>query len=111
MNILKIVIVLSTLTGLSTSFAVSPRGPVVVEIENEGQSLAQGYAKAFDKFPPGAKYAIIKTQKGPQHITGSIRDIEAIEATLVIYIDNGPIHVVNPHDIVKITNEKPANHQ
>ena len=79
-----------------------------IEIENEGQSLAKGYALAFDKLPSGAKYAVIKTEEGPQYLTGSIRDIEAIEAALVIYMDKGPIYILNAQDIVKITNLEPT---
>ena len=94
------------LAGFSASFASFPGGTFNIEIENEGQSLAKGYAKAFDKLPSGAKYAVIKTEKGPQYLNGSVKDIEAIEAALIIYMDDGPICIINAQDIIKITNSK-----
>ena len=109
MNSLKIIVTLCLLSGFSTLLASFPVGGTFnIEVENEGQSLAKGYALAFDKLPSGAKYVVIKTEEGPQYLPGSVRDIEAIEAVLVIYIDNGPIHIISAYDIVKITNLKPT---
>lgn len=107
MEILKMIMALCLLTGFSTPLASFPAGGTFnIEVENEGQSLAKGYAQAFDKLPSGAKYVIIKTEEGPQYLPGSVREVEAIEAVLIIYIDNGPVHIISAYDVVKITNLK-----
>jgi len=95
------------LAGVSISYASFPQETINVRVESEGQSLAKGYEKAFNKLPSGARYAVIKTDKGAQYIEGSIRSVEAIEAVLIIHMDNGLAYIINAHDIVKITNLGP----
>ena len=107
MNILKVMIIVGALVCASTSHAsVSRAGPVNVRIDSEGQALAKGYARAFDRLPAGAKYVVIKTEDGPRYIDGSVQSLEALEAVLLIQIVNGPIHIINAHDIAKVTNQK-----
>lgn len=95
------------LAGVSISYASLPQGTINVRVESEGQSLAKGYEKAFTQLPSGAKFVVIETEEGAQYIEGSIRSVEAIEAVLIIHMDNGLAYIINAHDIVKITNLGP----
>ena len=84
-----------------------PEGTINVNVESEGQSLAKGYEKAFTQLPSGAKFVVIKTEKGAQYLNDSVKSVEAIEAVLVIHTDNGLTYIINAHDIIKITNLRP----
>ena len=91
----------------STKPVVRPR--VAVEFENEGVTLAKGFADAFKKVPPGGKYIKVSTPSGTEFLEGSVDVVEAIEGVLFIRTEKGIVHIVSARNIVTITNEKPSD--
>lgn len=107
LSLIKFKISWCLLVSFHSSFASSPGNPIRVEIENEGKSIAQGFDRAFDKLPLGAKYALIKSDQGPRYLAGSVKDISAFEAVIMIEMDQGPVYVIPASDLLQVSNVKP----
>lgn len=83
------------------------RPSITVEFDNELVTLAKGYEEAFKKLPAGPKFAVIKTPEGPVSLKDSIRQVEAAGGVVILRMQKGVVHAMNPGDIVRITNENP----
>lgn len=82
-------------------------GRIELKLDNELQSLAKGYAAAFDTLPAGPKYVVVGTKAEPEYLEGSVRDVVAVEAVVVISFERGPVIIMPASDIQKITNVRP----
>jgi hypothetical protein len=93
--------------ALSLSAEETTIGTIRVDLDNELQSLAQGYTAAFAAMPTGPKYIRVRGDDGPVYLEGSVAGVEAFEGVLLIRIERGPVIVVNARDVIRMTNTRP----
>jgi hypothetical protein len=76
--------------------------PVQVTVESEAKSLAQGYALAFSQLsrPP---LSLSFQKDGVLRVLEDVKQVRAAEGVLVIEVGRGLIYVINPKDVVYLT--------
>jgi len=89
--------------GLVTSaFGQAPTAPVQVSVESESKDLAKGYAMAFAQLsrPP---LTIAFQKEGVLRVLEDVKQVRASEGVLVIEVGRGLLYIVNPKDVVYLT--------
>ena len=107
----RIALIAICLAGIAPS-AFSDETPasrpqITVKLENDLESLAAGYSKAFLELGPGLKYVVVKSQKGQAYLEGSVRTVRAAGAVLILTMSKGSTHAISAGDIAKLTTTPP----
>lgn len=87
----------------------APQGsqqPVTVRVATEVEELARGYAAAFSSITRTPVY-LIHSRDGTTTVFVSIRSVKASAGVLVVETDKGLIYILNPKDVVMITDVAP----
>lgn len=86
----------------ASAFAQAPTAPVQVSVESESKDLAKGYAAAFSQLsrPP---LTIAFQKEGILRVLEDVKQVRASEGVLVIEVGRGLLYIVNPKDVVYLT--------
>ena len=106
MKYLSLVLLAAVLT--TSAFAQShtqtsaPSAPAQVMVESEAKDLANGYALAFSQLsrPP---LTLAFQKEGVMRVLEDVKGVRAAEGVLVIEVGRGLIYVINPKDVVYLT--------
>jgi hypothetical protein len=80
--------------------------PLTVRLESEVEQLARGYAAAFTGITHTPIYLNLR-REGATVTLVSIRSMKAVAGVLVVETDKGLTYVLNPKDIVSLTDAPP----
>jgi len=82
--------------------AQSQNSPVQVSVESESKDLAKGYALAFAQLsrPP---LTMAFQKEGVMRVLEDVKQVRAAEGVLVVEVGRGLLYVVNPKDVVYLT--------
>jgi hypothetical protein len=71
-------------------------------VESEAKDLANGYALAFSQLsrPP---LTLALQKEGVMRVLEDVKSVRATEGVLVVEVGRGLIYVINPNDIVYLT--------
>lgn len=80
--------------------------PVNVRIDSEAEQLARGYAAAFASITHTPVY-LIHSRDDTTTVLVSIRSVRAVDGVLVVQDEKNLTYVINPRDVVMITDAPP----
>jgi hypothetical protein len=96
-------------TATITPPTVAPP-PVNVRVVSEVEELARGYATAFAAMTRSPIHLIHSRDDNTTVLSG-IKSVKATGGVLVVENDRGLIYVINPRDVVMITDATPKKEQ
>jgi hypothetical protein len=93
---------LTTGAFAQTQSASSSSAPVHVTVDSEAKDLANGYALAFTQLsrPP---LTITFQKEGVLRVLEDVKQVRAAGGVLVVEVGRGLIYVINPKDVVYLT--------
>ncbi|HTX65021.1 MAG TPA: hypothetical protein VMD31_04565 [Opitutaceae bacterium] len=107
---MKIIATLLFLAAAAVGFAQSapanPPPPVNVRLDTEVEQLARGYAAAFSAITHTPIY-LIHTRDDTTTVLVSLRSVRAVDGVLVVQDEKNLTYVINPRDVVMITDAPP----
>ena len=76
--------------------------PTTIVAESEAKELAQGYAVAFTQLsrPP---LTLVFQKEGVLRVLEDVKAVRAAEGVIVVEVGRGLIYVINPKDVVYLT--------
>lgn len=80
--------------------------PVTVRVATEVEELARGYAAAFSTMTRTPVY-LIHSRDDTTTVLISIKSVKASAGVLIVQDEKGLIYVINPRDVVMITDAPP----
>ena len=95
--------------GQSVDSGLPPR-PANVEIRTEVDELARGYAAAFASITRTPVY-LVHSRDDTSTILVSIKSVKAVGGVLVVQDERGLTYILNPKDVVMITDAPPKKEQ
>ena len=98
----KILVVALLAFALNVRAQQSGTVPVHVEVNSEAKDLADGYARASAKLtrPP---ITLALQKEGVLRIIEDVRSVQSAQGVIIIEVGKGLIYVINPKDVVYIT--------
>jgi len=105
-TIIAAILLLLAATGWAQSAAPGAGQPVTVRLESEVEQLARGYATAFPDIPHTPIYLNLRREGATVTLVG-IRSMKAVAGVLVVETDKGLTYVLNPKDVVSLTDAPP----
>jgi hypothetical protein len=96
----------AAVTALGQPAPQNAPAPVNVRIESEAEQLARGYATAFSRITHTPIY-LIHSRDDTTTVLVSLRSVKAVAGVLVVQDENGLTYVINPRDVVMITDAPP----
>ncbi|MDD2762575.1 MAG: hypothetical protein PHE83_01220 [Opitutaceae bacterium] len=97
----------AALTGFGQPPVPGAQPPVNVYVATEVEELARGYALAFPSISTTPVYLTLR-KEGAVVTLVSVKSVKAAAGVLIVELDQGPIYILNPQDILSITNAPPA---
>ena len=111
---MKIITTLLFLAAMVTGFgqSVDPglARPAIIPVPTEVEELARGYAAAFAGITHTPIYLIHSREDNTTILTG-IKSVKAVGGVLVVQDEHGLTYIVNPRDVVMITDAAPKKEQ
>ena len=80
--------------------------PVTVRVDSEVEQLARGYAAAFSSITHTPIY-LIHSRDDTTTVLVSVRSVKAVDGVLVVQDEKGLTYVLNPRDVVMLTDAPP----
>lgn len=76
--------------------------PIQVSVESEVKDLAKGYAAAFALLsrPP---LTLVFQKEGNLNTLEDVKSVRAVDGVLVVEVGRGLLYVINPKDVVYLT--------
>jgi hypothetical protein len=87
-----------------TSSQSSP--PVTVRVATEVEELARGYAAAFTSITRTPVY-LIHSRDDTTTVLVSVKSVKASAGVLIVEVEKGLTYVINPRDVVMLTDAPP----
>lgn len=106
---MKSLIALCLFAATATGFAQPVNQgapPVNVRVVSEAEELAQGYAAAFPAIARTPVY-LIHSRDDTTTVLIAIKSVKALSGVLIVQDEKGLTYVINPHDVVMITDAPP----
>jgi hypothetical protein len=105
---MKTIITILLLTVAASGFG-QPTGPApaTVHIATEVEELARGYAAAFPTITRAPIYLTVR-KNGTTMTLVSVRSVKAAAGVLIVEIEKGFTYILNPEDVIAITDAPPA---
>jgi hypothetical protein len=97
-------------TGFGQSVDSGLARPANLPVPTEGEELARGYAAAFASITHTPVYLIHSRDDNSTVLTG-IKSVKAVGGVLVIQDERGLTYLINPRDVVMITDAVPKKEQ
>jgi hypothetical protein len=74
-----------------------------ITVHSEVKELAQGYAQAYGQL---SRWVNLTYQRdGQKAVLAGVRSIKAVEGVLVVEVGKGALYLINPKDVVSITDD------
>jgi hypothetical protein len=105
-TITTVLFLVAAITGFGQPATRSPSPPVDVRITSEGEELARGYAAAFPSISHTPIYLNLR-RDGATTTLVSVKSVKAEAGVLIVELDKGFIYILNPKDVVSITDAPP----
>ena len=80
--------------------------PVTVRVATEVEELARGYAAAFSGFTRTPVY-LIHSRDDTTTVLVSVKSVKASAGVLIVEVEKGLTYVINPRDVVMLTDAPP----
>jgi len=80
--------------------------PASVTVRSEAADLATGFAAAFQAFASRPVFLVFE-RNGKTTVLMAVKSVEAAGGTVVVRLENRVVYVLNPHDIVTISDDTP----
>ncbi|WP_404422882.1 hypothetical protein [Nibricoccus sp. IMCC34717] len=78
-----------------------------ITVHSEVKELAQGYAQAYGQL---SRWVNLTYQRdGQKVVLSGVRSIKAVEGVLVVEVGKGALYLINPKDVVAITDDTTAS--
>jgi len=106
MKTIAVLLFLAAAAVGSAQSAASNSPPVNVRIDSEVEQLARGYAAAFSSITHTPIY-LIHSRDDTTTVLVSLRSVRAVDGVLVVQDEKGLTYVLNPRDVVMITDAPP----
>lgn len=97
-------------TGLGQSADSALAHSASLPVPTEVEELARGYAAAFASLTHTPVYLIHSRDDNSTVLTG-IKSVKAVGGVLVVQDEHGLTYVINPRDVVMITDAAPKKEQ
>jgi trehalose-6-phosphate synthase len=94
------------LVAAATALGQTTQPPVNVQISTEVEELARGYATAFSGMTHTPIY-LIHSRDDTTTVLVSLRSVKAVAGVLIVQDEKGLTYVLNPRDVVMITDAPP----
>jgi trehalose-6-phosphate synthase len=94
------------LAAAVTALGQTTQPPVNVRISTEVEELARGYAAAFSGMTHTPIY-LIHSRDDNTTVLVSLRSVKAVAGVLIVQDEKGLTYVLNPRDVVMITDAPP----
>lgn len=80
----------------------SGSGGVQITVDSEAKDLARGYAAAFSQLsrPP---LTLVFQKEGTLRTLEDVKQVRASEGVLIVEVGKGIIYIINPKDVVYLT--------
>jgi hypothetical protein len=92
--------------GFGQTASQSSQPPVTVRIATEVEELARGYAAAFSSITRTPVY-LIHSRDDTTTVLISVKSIKASAGVLIVEVERGLTYIINPRDVVMITDAPP----
>ena len=96
----------AVVTGFGQPANSGSQSPVTLRVNTEVEELARGYAEAFPTITHTPVY-LIHSRDDTTTVLVSLRSVKAVAGVLVVQDDKGLTYVLNPRDVVMITDAPP----
>jgi len=96
----------AALTSFGQPETTSPSQPISVHIASEIEDLARGYAAAFPVIAHTPVFVYLRREGGTAVLV-SPRRMKAQAGVLIIELENGFTYIINPEDVIAITDAPP----
>jgi hypothetical protein len=100
----------ASITAFGQPADSGPPRPPGVQIPTEVEELARGYAAAFAGITRTPVY-LIHTRDETSTVLVSIKSVKAVGGVLVVQDERGLTYIMNPRDVVMITDSVPKKEQ
>ncbi len=97
---------IAALAGFGQPAGTGPSQPITVRVASEVEDLARGYATAFPGITRIPVYLNLRREGGVVTLV-SVKAVKAVAGVLVVELDNGFTYLLNPEDVVSITDAPP----
>jgi hypothetical protein len=105
-TITTVLFLAAAVTGLAQTAPPGGQPPINVRVATEIEELARGYAAAFASITRTPVY-LIHSRDEITTILVSIKSVKASTGVLIIETDKGLTYILNPRDVVMITDAPP----
>ena len=92
--------------GFGQTSSQSSQPPVTVRVATEVEELAKGYAAAFASITRTPVY-LIHSRDDTTTVLVSVKSVKASAGVLIVEVEKGLTYVINPRDVVMITDAPP----
>lgn len=106
---MKTLLPLLLVCAASPSFAQRsepPPAPAGVVVRSEAADLAAGFAAAFQSFASRPVFLVFE-RNGRTTVLMAVKSVEAAGGTVVVRLESRVVYVLNPRDIVMISDDTP----
>jgi hypothetical protein len=100
----------TAIAGFGQSVDSGPPRPATVQIQTEVEELARGYAAAFAGISRTPVY-LIHSRDDTSTVLVGIKSVKAVGGVLVVQDERGLTYIMNPKDVVMITDAPPKKEQ
>ena len=105
-TIIAMLFLTAAVAGFGQAMDSGPLRPASVEVRTEVEELARGYAAAFAGITRTPVY-LIHSRDDTSTVLVSIRSVKAVGGVLVVQDERGLTYIMNPKDVVMITDAPP----
>lgn len=96
----------AAVTGFGQSAGSGSLSPVTVRVATEVEELARGYADAFATITRTPVY-LIHSRDDTTTVLVSLKSVKAAAGVLIVQDEKGLTYVINPKDVVMISDAPP----
>jgi hypothetical protein len=96
----------AAVAGFGQTASQSSQPPVTVRVATEVEELARGYAAAFSSITRTPVY-LIHSRDDITTVLVSVKSMKASAGVLIVEVEKGLTYIINPRDVVMITDAPP----
>ena len=105
-SITLLLFLLAAVTGFGQSANSGAQAPVTVRVSTDVEELARGYAEGFSTINRTPVY-LVHSRDDITTVLVSIRSVKAVSGALIVQDEKGLTYVINPRDVVMISDAPP----
>ena len=105
--LLPLALLVSAVAPLASPLSAADQPNVTVTTPAEGEALAEGFERAFERFQGGVLYLTYEKEGTVLRTIAGIRSIKADGAVLVIVTEKGNTVAIPARRVLSLTDERP----